>query len=162
MSPNKYTFDNSNISLTIEISENIPNDPNTTTNLFSVLLGAQAPIGELILPFGYILRLAEPLRSTFQSEFNFEGSDSLVERSLNPIDVNGNPDGFAVEQIYRDPDLVFDAFANASIDTNSPAAIVRVVFAEGGSNPAGTLDGEEFNGGLIEFETVSGEIYTRL
>lgn len=75
--------------------------------------------------------------------------------------MNGNADGFAVEQIYTDTDLVQDAFVNASIDTNSPAAIVRVVLAEGGPNPTGTSDGEVFNGGLIQFETLSGDIYTR-
>ena len=147
--------------LSIIIDESIPNDPNAATDLLSVGLSPQTSVGEPILPAGYLILLGDLFRPALQPEFNIIAINPLASRSLNPIDVNGNVDGFAVEQIYTDTSLVFDAFVNASIDTNSPAAIVRVVLAEGGPNPSGTLEGEVFNGGLIEFETVSGEIYTR-
>lgn len=86
---------------------------------------------------------------------------TFAERLLDPVQVNGNPDGFAVEQIFRDPSVVFNAFASASLDTNSPVAIIRVVLAEGSGNQSDTVNGQVFKGGLIQFETVSGDIFTR-
>ena len=160
-SERQFVFSNGDAILSIIIDESIPNDPNAATDLLSVGLSPQTSVGEPILPAGYLILLGDLFRPALQPEFNIIAINPLASRSLNPIDVNGNVDGFAVEQIYTDTSLVFDAFVNASIDTNSPAAIVRVVLAEGGPNPSGTLEGEVFNGGLIEFETVSGEIYTR-
>ena len=160
-SARRYVFDNDEGALVILIEENISSDPTAVNDLFSVQLGPQVPVGEAILPVSYIFLLAETIRPELPSAFNLDNSQILATRTLNPIDVNGNADGFAVEQIYRDPAVVFDAFASEALDTNSPAAIVRVVLAEGGPNPFATSNSEAFIGGLIQFETVSGEIFTR-
>jgi len=159
-SERRYVFDNNEGALVIIIEENVPNDPSAVNELFTIELGPQVPGGGGIHPVSYLLLLAEIFTSELTTEFDLN-SQILATRTLDPTDINGNADGFAVEQIYQDPAIVFDAFASASVDTNSTAAIVRVVLAEGGPNPFATSNSEAFIGGLIQFETVSGEIFTR-
>ena len=158
-SERRYVFDNSDIPLLIEINENILEDPDEESTFFAVFLRPESSAESSVFPNIFAFPLsAEGRLGFFPSEFEPVASDLTVSRFLDPLEVNGNPDGFAAEQKFVDTSTIFDAFVEASIDTNSPLAISRVVLADGGSAESDVVG---FPGGLIEFETLNGDIYTR-
>lgn len=140
----QYVFENSDVALQISINETRLEDlADNTGQIFQLRITPQSPIGERVAPgYSFGFSLAEQARQQYTSEFVLDAGSET--RFIENLQIGNNSYPYAVERKYADLTLVTNAVTNP----NSLAAITRVVVAEGG--------------GMVQFELLNGEIYSRI
>jgi len=142
----RFVFENSDVALRIRLSQTQFEDPSKeAAQSFSLFIRPESPAGEAVAPgydFGFFLGL--DARQRYTDEFDLDSPNEKVSRFIENLQVGENTYPYAVENMYADLTRVTSAVAN----TNTLAAITRTIVAEGG--------------GLVQFELLNGEVYSRL
>ncbi len=143
-----YNFENSDVVLRIEQSHvERDNSGREDALLFYVKIHPESPAVNSIPAYTFSFNLdVQSRQQKYTDSFNPDHRidvSPLDSRSIENVQIGNNLYPYAVEQKY----LNLEQFTNVT-DINSLATITRVIVAEGA--------------GLVQFELLSGEVYSRI
>lgn len=144
-----YEFDNSDLALRVMQRHNPTDDPALlASELFTVQIQPESPIGESVIrTFDYVFFLGLSSRSRYEEEFVL-GIDTetgpQADRFIRDLQIGNNLYPYSVEIKFADVTL----FTDVGIDPSEFKAITRMIMAEGA--------------GLVQFEMLNGEIFSRI
>jgi len=143
----QYEFVNNDVALRFKLAQTHAEDPaQAAGESFTITIRPQSPAGET-LAFGYLFFLGEAARQQYSDTFVLDNDTETgpsASRSIENLLIGSNEYQTAVEEKYADTAPVINAVA----DPNSLSAITRMIVAE--------------DGGLVQFELLNGEIYSRI
>lgn len=143
----QYVFDSSDAALQFTLEQTHSDDPSREAGQsFSLRIRPESPVGEEVgYYYGFFLGLQS--RQGYTQEFvldNDTDTGPKASRYIENLQIGNNIYPYAVEEKFADVTPI----TNLSTDLNPFSAIVRVIVAEGG--------------GLVQFELLNGEVYSRI
>ena len=145
----RYQVNNSDIALRIELRQSRDKDPSlAASESFFMSIRPELPAGEPVAPgYQFSFTLDEQSRQQYSNMFvldNDTDTGPRARRSIENLTIGENTYANAVEVKYSDVTPVTSAVS----DPNSLTGITRMIVAE--------------NGGLVQFELLNGDVYSRL
>lgn len=141
----QYVFSNRDVSLLLTIAQDLGIDPLDEGQVFTLRVRPESPVGDNV-GFDFLFFLSEQSLQLYPSDYDADGDSEeaspQASRLIENFEAGGKVYDFAIERKFEDLTPV----QNAVSDSASLAAITRVVVAEGG---------------LIQFEKLNGEIFSR-
>jgi len=150
----QYIFDNNDVALQITLSQTQFEDPALeAAQSFDLSISPESLAGEpLAVGYVYTFALGLQARQRLTEEFvedNFsENTGPEFSRFIENLQIGNNLYPYAVERMLTDP----TPLSNAVNNTSPFATITRMIVAEDGGN----------GGGLVQFELLNGEVYSRI
>jgi len=146
-SERRYHFNISDVVLRMELSQTHFEDPaQASGESFSLQVVPESPAG-VPVGFNYLFFLGEQARLKYPAEYDSDGDTEEASpqagRFIENIQIGNDSYTYAIEQKFED----LTPLTNAVTDPNSLAAITRLILAE--------------DGGLVQFELLNGDIYSR-
>jgi len=144
-SDRQYNFENSDVVLRIEQTQSRLDNP-ATEELLNLSIEPESPAINAVAGYAYLFFLGVETRNRYEDTFDPNHSIELDPRNsrfIENLEIGENTYSYAIEQKFEDLDRITNV-----TDANSLATITRVILAEGG--------------GLVQFELLNGEIYSRM